>query len=99
VVATRGGVMLQVGMAAPDQQVSRAWPCAALVESTGAECGSTPSTKWGRICIHLHRRELYLCGTHAAVFSKTSGFAVCRDCANDRTHPHRCAIAIVSLDG
>lgn len=96
--ATRGGVVLQVGMAAPDEKVSRAWPCAALVEATNSECGATPTRKWGRICGHMHRRELYLCETHAAVFEKTSGFAVCRDCANDSTHPHRCQIAIISLD-
>lgn len=77
---------------APSLPVPRAWPCGALAEQSGTECGATPALLYRRVCFHGHARDVRLCVPHERGAAR---IAVCRDCANLRHGPHRCAVALV----
>ena len=95
---TRGGVVLQVDPVAPDAEVPRQYPCQALRELDERLCGATPSRLYRRVCAHFHLRDVWLCTVHHATLSGPVGLGVCHQCANDRTHPHRCAIELIDVE-
>ena len=64
----------------PSEDIPRAHPCGALVEDSGRDCGATPALLHRRVCPHRHVRDVWLCGVHEAIASRTAG-ASCRDCA------------------
>ena len=78
----------------PTLDIPRAHPCAAHIDQLQAICGATPALLYRRICFHGHARDLYLCMPHERAASR---IAACRNCADDLTHPHRCAVALVRL--
>jgi hypothetical protein len=79
----------------PSLNIPRAWPCGAITDHLQALCGATPALLYRRICLHGHARDLYLCRPHEQ--SAGSLMAACADCSGDRTHPHRCPVALVLL--
>lgn len=81
-------------MAAPSLNVPRGHPCAALMDSTGMDCGATPALLYRRICAHRHSRDLHLCKVHERTIGATGR---CRDCQQDTSHPHACPVALVLL--
>jgi hypothetical protein len=67
-----------------DLKVPRMHPCEAAGTGPGAQqCGATPASLWRRYCANGHSREVWLCGTHAAVI--TRGMGACADCADRGT--------------
>lgn len=80
---------------APTLRIPRAWPCAALIEVTGQDCGATPAAPFRRICACRHTRDLRLCATHED--AATAMAATCRDCANLGRWSHACPVAVIRV--
>lgn len=72
--------------------VPRGHPCAALRDLTEQICGATPAQLFRRVCACRHARDLYLCRSCEGGIGH---LARCRDCQEDRTHPHACPVALV----
>ena len=82
-------------VAAPTLNMPRAHPCAARDDHAARICGATPAWLYRRVCIHGHRRDVWLCRTHEVMVRRARA-AACQDCADRRDRPHRCPVALVT---
>lgn len=78
--------------AVPDLRVPRMHPCEAKgLPPSGEQCGATPASLWERTCQHGHRREVRLCGSHAAGMT-CGGLGACQECVDKRITPLAAAV-------
>lgn len=80
------GRILTIEPVAPDAKVPRGHPCGAFPGGKQAACGATPAEEYVKTCLHRHTRVVRLCATHLG--EAMTARITCRDCAQDRTHPH-----------
>lgn len=72
--------IISLGLAVPDLQIPRGYPCGAIVNEHHEECGATPASLYLRVCgVVGHERRIWLCPVHAALAA--GGGAICQECA------------------